>query len=132
MRKICLMKAHFSFAIPFYFTMHSICKMVESFPCRMQEFCQKNSTNESSLNKLGILSKKVVFFRKIFFAFMELFYFLRKSTIQINNLMGSCVSHTSPGTTILFLNKTFLIILFLVGAFLEKRVDYSHGFSSVF
>ena len=24
------------------------------------------------------------------------------------------------------------IILFLVGAFFEKRVDYSHGFSSVF
>ena len=31
-----------------------------------------------------------------------------------------------------FLIFNFCCLLFLVGAFLEKRVDYSHGFSSVF
>ena len=32
----------------------------------------------------------------------------------------------------LYLNIITSLIHFLVGAFLEKRVDYSHGFSSVF
>ena len=32
----------------------------------------------------------------------------------------------------LLLNYEILNFAYLVGAFLEKRVDYSHGFSSVF
>ena len=52
-----------------------------------------------------------------------------KALQQTNkNHLQNEFAHFSPAHTARFFSRRF----FLVGAFLEKRVDYSHGFSSVF